>query len=228
MESVNRAGNVWHKSCFQCGVLSDVGCRRVLLFPAFPEYFYFYGCPFCHGCANKYFLHGRPKFRVVKAGDTNAGAGAAGGSSTLIGMTARRTVSSPHPPPHPHSQPSLDSPRAGTPGLSSSSLSDCNETDTDVSILAPQSSVQLKFRSQVLSSHHHSSLTPDYILSGTVHTITITITTIVYCKFQCHHHHETIICHVFYYVLVPDNIPSDTIPSSGDGDTESYPSSSSP
>ena len=49
---------MWHKSCFTCGALSDLGCNRVLITPISPDYFHHFGCPFCHGCTNKIFLYG--------------------------------------------------------------------------------------------------------------------------------------------------------------------------
>ena len=49
---------MWHKSCFTCGALSDLGCKRVLITPISPDYFHHFGCPFCHGCTNKIFMHG--------------------------------------------------------------------------------------------------------------------------------------------------------------------------
>ena len=49
---------MWHKSCFTCGALSDLGCNRVLITPISPDYFHHFGCPFCHGCTNKIFMHG--------------------------------------------------------------------------------------------------------------------------------------------------------------------------
>ena len=85
------------------------------------------GCPFCHGCANKYFLHGRPKFRVVSSIET--------------------TSSSPHPP---HSHTLTHSSKEDATTGSSSSSSDCYESESEVSSYVPQSSVQLKFRSQVM------------------------------------------------------------------------------
>ena len=53
-------GASWHKSCFRCGALGDVGCKRVLHMPSSPPYFHYYGNPFCHGCTGRYFLNGRP------------------------------------------------------------------------------------------------------------------------------------------------------------------------
>ena len=53
---------MWHKQCFTCGALSDLGCKRVLITPISPDYFHHFGCPFCHGCTNKIFMHGGVHF----------------------------------------------------------------------------------------------------------------------------------------------------------------------
>ena len=66
MEGIKSVGSLWHRSCYSCGALSDVGCKRVLVHPVSPDYFHFFGCPFCHGCTNKYFMYGRPKTYIVK------------------------------------------------------------------------------------------------------------------------------------------------------------------
>lgn len=55
-------GGLWHKSCFTCGALSSLGCKRVLLYPIVPDYFHHFGCPFCHGCTNKLFQNGNLKY----------------------------------------------------------------------------------------------------------------------------------------------------------------------
>ena len=62
----------WHKGCFKCGALAEVGCQRVLSHPSSPPYFHYFGCPFCTGCANKYFLHGRPKVYIVNPDITSS------------------------------------------------------------------------------------------------------------------------------------------------------------
>ena len=62
----------WHKGCFKCGALAEVGCQRVLSHPSSPPYFHYFGCPFCTGCANKYFLHGRPKVYIVNPDMTSS------------------------------------------------------------------------------------------------------------------------------------------------------------
>ena len=61
----------WHKGCFKCGALAEVGCQRVLSHPSSPPYFHYFGCPFCTGCANKYFHQGRPKVYIVNPDITN-------------------------------------------------------------------------------------------------------------------------------------------------------------